>query len=208
MSSRIEWFPRFGNIPGISYIRPQSVDASRLPGFGAVPELQVYDFDGKRLESLLWSYEGITTSASPAQAHEGSGDDSAGLLEACYEGLELPGGSSDYHFLIQGTASQLWKRRRQEPDTLEHVERLCWLDVELVEACPQAITNEYSHEPTFYQVETFGLLINLYEREGFLREALDVAERAARSGQGFDVRDQLAARVAAVDSETSGYPGE
>jgi len=42
-----KWFRRCGDIPGLNYLRPRGIDASRLPGFGAAPELRVYDFNGK-----------------------------------------------------------------------------------------------------------------------------------------------------------------
>ena len=56
----------------------------------------------------------------------------------------------------------------------------------------------------FYRVLSFSILIDLYAREGFLREALDVAERAARYGQGLEARDRLAERVASVENEDRG----
>jgi hypothetical protein len=126
------------------------------------------------------------------------------LVQNVYEGLELPGEGTDYHFLIQGCAKELWGRRRDEPDVLEEVERLCWLDIQLVESLPEAVMDEFSDEPRFYQVLSFDILIDLYEREGFLHEALEVADRAARHGQGFADRDRLAERIAAVETEDRG----
>ncbi len=128
----------------------------------------------------------------------------AELLEHCYEALELPGVPSDYHFIIQGCAGALWSRRRREPQALEDVERLCWLDIQLIEARPETIVYQHEDDPSFYRVLTFAILIDLYEREGCLREALEVAETAARHGQGPEARDRLAQRIAVVENEDRG----
>jgi len=126
------------------------------------------------------------------------------LIRNVYEGLELPGEPTDYHFLIQGSASQLWSHRRQEPCVIGEVEKLCWLDIRLVEAWPGAASNQYSDEREFYAILSFGALIEIYEREGFLAEALEVAELAARYGQHDEVRERLIRRIEAVENETVG----
>ncbi len=200
----VQWFRRLADIPGVLAAVVPELDVGGLAGYGAVPEVRVFEFDGKRRESLEWSYDGTVTSASPVH-RRAFGDTrdvpSGDLLRRCYEGLQLPGEPSDYHFLIQSIADELWRRRRNEPGVLEQVERLCWLDVSLVEAWPAAVTNEYSDEPRFYQVTAFSALIDLYEREGYLHEALAVAERAGRFDQLADRRGQLAERIGAVERE-------
>jgi hypothetical protein len=50
------------------------------------------------------------------------------------------------------------------------------------------------------------LLIGLYEREGFLREALEVAEMAVRYGQEDRLRNQLVERIQAVEAEANVGP--
>ncbi len=102
----------------------------------------------------------------------------------CLEGLELPGVPSDYHFMIQSTVGELWKRRREEPAGISDVERLCWLDLDLIDARPDCVTYENDEGSSFYAIAGFGMLINLFEREGALHEALEVAQRAERFGQG------------------------
>lgn len=153
---------------------------------------------------LWWPAEGGGGSASPAHGRafgDLRGAPTSDLLKGCYQGLELPGEPGDYHFLIQGCAKELWGRRRQEPEVLENVEKLCWLDVYLIEARPDAVSDEFSDVPKFFSVLTFAILIELYEREGFLFDAFDVAERAARYGQGLEARERLAERIAAVENE-------
>ncbi len=203
----VEWFRRFGDIPGLSFEGSTSVDRSKLPGYDAVPELSVYEFEGKQREWLWWPADGGVSSASPAH-HRAFGDPAEGvptaeLLQNLHEGLELPGEPSDYHFLIQGCMSELWNRRRKEPEVLEHVEKLAWLDLQLIEARPDAAMYKFSGEFKSFSVGAFSILIDLYEREGFLHEALDVAERAARYGQGDEARHRLLKRIAAVENEHS-----
>ena len=198
------WFRRFGEIPGITYESPADVSGRKLPGRDAVPEIHVFELEGKRHETLWWPARGGGGSASPA--HERAFGDFSGvttpaLLKNCHEGLELPGEPSDYHFLIQGSANALWARRREEPQFLADMERLCQLDIQLIEAVPGAVQYESGEGASFYSVAAFSLLINLYEREGALHEALDIAERASRCGQGDDVREQLVERIAMVESE-------
>jgi len=129
------------------------------------------------------------------------------LILRMMEGLELPGISSDYHFVIQGCVEALWGRRRDEPEVFETVETLCWLDIRLIEARPDTITNEFGEKPSFYRVSAFGRLVELYEREGFLREALEVARRAAVFDQGQAHIERLEARIAALETEYAGADG-
>lgn len=53
------------------------------------------------------------------------------------------------------------------------------------------MTNEYDEEYSFYSILTFGKLIEIYEREGFLAEALEVAELGAQYGQVNGARERL-----------------
>jgi hypothetical protein len=205
-----DWFRRFGDIPGVAYMPPSNFDRSKLSGHDAVPEIHVYEFDGRRRENLMWRFDGRATSASPA--HElafGSNavdQPTAEILQRVAEGLELPGEPSDYHFLIQGSAGALWDRRRAEPWALAEVERLCRLDIQLVQALPSAVMADDRAEPKFFRITTFPLLIGLYEREGFLREALEVAEMAVRYGQEDRLRNQLVERIQAVEAEANVGP--
>ena len=203
----VEWFRRFGDIPGISFTKDPAIDPSELVGYAAVPEQHALDAGGERHEYVEWAYGGSRGSASPAhgRAFGDPGDGTiAAVLQNCMEGLELPGEPSDYHFLIQGSASELWRRRREEPGVIEDVERLCWLDLQLVEARPDCVTYEQGEGSRFFVIGAFGTLISLFEREGALHEALEVAERADRFGQGSEPREELAERIAAVENEARG----
>jgi hypothetical protein len=179
-----QWFSRFGNIPGVKFEGSPGVDRRELPGHDAVQPRR--------------------GSASPVHSRafaELRDMPTAKLLQHVNEGLELPGAPGDYHFLIEGCTRELWARQRQEPEVLEHVERLCRLNLQLIEACPDAIRDEKTH---FAGVLSFYILIRLYEGEGSLREALEVAEQAVRLKQCEQDRQRLLERIAAVEGESSG----
>src|SRR5207245_957746 len=85
----------------------------------------------------------------------------------------------------------LWDRRRDDTSVYEEIERLCRLDLTLIEAAPQVI-----HAGTGYvNVPAFNHLIWLYEREGMLAEAPAVAERAEHYGQRIHRAGPLRARL-------------
>lgn len=137
-----EWFRRFGDVPAVSYESPVWVDRVRLPGHDAVPQVQSIALGGERSETLWWPAEtgGGGGSASPVHSRafgDVSNASASELIRNVYEGLELPGEPADYHFLIQGWASQLWGHRREEPRVIGEVEKLCWLDINLVQARPR-----------------------------------------------------------------------
>lgn len=201
-----QWFVRFGDIPGVEYAGSAQVDRDKLPGHNARPSIQIYESNGKREESLSWPVRagGTGSSSSPAFSYAFADIRDlpiAALLQRLAEGLELPGTPSDYHFLLQNTANELWRQRRDAPEVLEHVESLCWLDIRLVETCPEYFMADRESGPRFYQLLAFSILITLYEREGFLHEALAVADRAAPFEQAADERQQLLTRIAAVEAE-------
>src|SRR5260370_1949030 len=141
-----EWFRRFGEIPGVAYTPPEQIDRLSLAGRDEVREGQPCRFGGKLKETLSWPPGDGSGGRSASPAHYRAFSTfpnprnvpATAMLRNLYQGLELPGEPSDYHFLIQRAAEQLWRRRRNEPDLLGEVERLCWLDIGLVQARPNA----------------------------------------------------------------------
>jgi hypothetical protein len=207
----MEWFRRFGDIPSLDYNGSPTPDRTKLAGHDAVPEVVTFEIDGKNRQSLSWRQAHGSGSASPAQLHGGGETKdapTAKVLLNLMEALELPGVPSDYHFLIQGCAEGLWTRRREEPEVYEIVEKLFSLDIRLIEARPNCVMIEYSEESTFFRVIAFQRLIDLYEREGFLREALDVALRANNFKQGEGYVERLRERIAAVEAEDAILAGQ
>lgn len=214
---RVTWFRRAADIPGLNYMAPQSVDVTRLRGYGAEPEFDRHrGFDGGQAEWLHWSYDdgegSYGTSASPAQNHSSAALErelsSAARLQHLWETLELPGQAGDYHFAIQETAGDLWRRKRREPSLLAWVEWLCWLDIRLIRAWPDAVRDEYAGDfedhSEFYGVAAFRTLAQLYKREGFLTEAQQVAEVARSFDQGGPYIDDVEEKLAALRAEDGG----
>ncbi len=199
----MDWFRRLADVPGIAYDGSSSIDRSKLDGHDSEPTPYEFEFDSEIRRSLHWPTPEGSTSASPvhrrAFASRGAGfpyDE----LQRLEETLELPGELSDYHFAIQGTCKAVFDQRRKDFGLLEDVERLCWLDVALIEAHPSIA----EYEPgKFFRVVGYELLMRLYEGEGYFAEALEIAERSARLGQDYslDRAERLRARLAEVEAE-------
>ncbi|MGC2236548.1 MAG: hypothetical protein WA584_10325 [Pyrinomonadaceae bacterium] len=200
-----KWFPRFAEIPGIQYEPPKGLDFSYLPGRGKVPEISYYNFDGKRRKSVMWKSGNGTTSASPAHEWETvprpDETEAATLLRQLYETLELPGNLSDYHFALQNTHEGLNKYIGKESWVLAEIEKLCWLNIRLLEKYPETISYENDNGVHYAGVLAFNRLISLYENEGYLRDALEVAKIAARFDYGNDAIDELEERIRLLESE-------
>lgn len=176
-----QWFPRFADVPGIHYSTPAGLNVSKLRGRGARPEIHRYP----GLPPSLWWGD---TSRSPAGEHlleDASKAPTARVLRNLSEALELPGELSDYHFAIQGVVTLLWSRRAEEPGAFAELERLCWLDLQLVQAWSEAVTYEdRDGQRQFFAVTAFRVLLDLYLTEGALNEAARVLELADRFGNG------------------------
>lgn len=189
------WYRRIGDVPGIPYSTPPGIDRSKLSRADAKPSVHESRWEDQPVVSAIWPGGG---SRSPAGEHMNLGGESplTALLQRLSEALELPGTASDYHFAIMGVYQALYSRRREMPGALSEVERLCWLDISLIERCPADAGSDFDlrevGQPAFTQ------LISLYQREGFLADALLVAERAsnfvrpyANRADPYDPRQQF-----------------
>jgi hypothetical protein len=197
-----KWYRRYGDVPGVDYTTPPG---TRTPkGAEAIPRVAYEGENG--YVSLSWSDGAVESSSSPVHERAFSTDfgekttDQA--LRHLAATLELPGEPIDYHFAIQHVLSALWARRRTEPAALDHVERLAWMDVRLIEAEPTVAEVGYGREG-YLRILAFGHLVTVYEREGSLADALRVATIAARFDQLTEQREALAERVAQLEAEPS-----
>ena len=194
------WFPCFAAIPGVDYTAPAGVNAAALPGYGARPEVHRYEAFPP---ALIWA----DTSESPAREHAYRalrGRSLDALLTRVAEVLELPGEPTDYHYSIQDAIGQLYKRRNREPHALGDMERLCWLDIALVQAQPQAFLIG-GDNPGYVTVFAFQRLLELYTREGLLGDAMRVLEIAHRYGATTGrTAQQLPDRYATILAEDHG----
>lgn len=201
------WYPRLADIPSIGYVTPAGIDRRKLPKHDLEPQIESYEFDGVRRRYLLWKKVEGQTSQSPAAEWGQWSDDSRALttpdlLRRLHEALELPGRPSDYHFAILPVYGQLWQRRREEPDVLPEMERLCLLDVALLEKMaeiPHKVGGRDIEPPL--QSPAFLNLVRLYERNGFLDDALAIAKRGAALGACPGEVERLIERIASLQAE-------
>src|SRR6266567_7369590 len=204
----VKWFRNFSEVPGIGYKGNPSVYCPQLPEHATLPKSGSYEIAGVRHEYSSWPmlFGTGTTSASPVKqwtTHPRSGESPARTrLRQLYESLELPGEILDYHFAIQGCCSELWRLRREEPWVLAELEQLCWLAIRLIQAHPDI--TQVKHERGFLRVTTFQHLIALYEQEGYLYDALQVAEIAAKSHQQMPALERIRSRIAKLEEEEVG----
>jgi hypothetical protein len=204
--ANILWFRSLADVPGISYTTPEDVKRDALPGRDAVPRVLEFGFDGETRRSPMWSTPRGEMGASPAhQRAFGDGEKTGARdeLRRLREALELPGALSDYHFAIQRAAETAYQGRLDDPGLVGEAERLWWLDVELVEAYPSTV----QHSPgEFYRVTAYERLVRLYEGEGYLAEALEIAERGLAAGQQHlsSAAERLRANLAELEAEEAG----
>jgi hypothetical protein len=186
-----KWYSRLADLPGAGYAGSPGVNRTKLPGAKERPSTLRL---GGGITAMQWG----SGSQSPASRHafdDPSEHPSAAMLQRLAETLELPGTASEYHFAIQRTLGALWSRRRDQPETLEEVERLGWIDIHLVEASPGDFRiGNGSRDREYYSITAFNTLRLMYEREGLLRQAVDVERLAAKFGQGRSL-DELEAKL-------------
>ncbi|MER7039747.1 hypothetical protein [Streptomyces microflavus] len=183
-------------IPGTAFAGSPGVVRESLPGANDQPD--------ESYGSPMWPMPGGNTSATPASQHVPAEASGAVLIARVWEALELPGSAMDYHFVLQGAVDRLWTARRSHPSGLQLLEVFAQLDLELMEAAPQAVSFEPDVEPvTFVRVTSVPRLISLLEREGAFMEALALAQRLARFSQGEDVVTRLVDKTQALAAESS-----
>ncbi|AZM58163.1 MULTISPECIES: hypothetical protein [unclassified Streptomyces] len=191
-----KWFERMAAIPGVRFTGSPGVAREALAEAHVRPQMSYV--------SLMWPTAEGSTSATPASRHvpvEASGAD---LVTRVWEALELPGGAMDYHFVLQGAVDRLWSGRRSYPDGLELLEVFALLDLELMEAAPQAVSFDTGPVPaSFVHVTSVPRLVMLLEREGAFSDALEVARRLAPFEQGEDAVARLSEKIGALSAEAT-----
>lgn len=208
MLGREKWFPRFAEVPGVRYVPPDNLDLSSLEGRGMLPRVRRHNEGGRSYQSITWVYKDVTTSSSPAadwRTTKLPGESEPRMLvRQTYETLELPGVLSDYHFALQNGHDSLRKYISTESWVLSDIERFCLLNIQLIDQHPAAITFEMPEGDHYFGVSAFRTLCNLYQREGYLRDALIIAQMGERFGFPKEEADELAARITALETEGDG----
>ena len=198
-------YTRLADIQDLGYRTPPGIDRRTLPNHNLRPNISTYSFDGKPRVSVMWDMgNGGSTSQSPAAAWGNGGTMEVSwpdVLRRLYEAVELPGSISDYHNAIWRTFDALWDRRRQDPDILPELERLCLLDLKLMEFLPEMARVSPDHMPQMVHVPATRHLIRLYEREGFVADALEIARRGVALGQEPAEAQRLVARLRDLEAE-------
>lgn len=190
------WFKRMAAIPELRFAGSPGVVRETLPEAPVRPRVSH--------GSPMWPTSEGSTSAAPASRHVPMEVSGVELVAHVWEALELPGEAMDYHFVLQDAVGRLWSGRRSYPEGLELLEVFALLDLELMEAAPQAVSFDTGPVPeSFVQVTSVPRLIALLEREGALAEALSVARRLARFGQGEDAATRLSEKIGALVAEAA-----
>ena len=191
-----KWFERMAVIPGVRFTGSPGVVREALAEAHVRPQMSYV--------SLMWPTAEGSTSATPASRHVPVEASGANLVTRVREALELPGEAMDYHFVLQGAVDRLWSGRRSYPDGLELLEVFALLDLELMEAAPQAVSFDTGAVPaSFVHVTSVPRLVMLLEREGAFTDALEVARRLARFEQGEDAVARLLEKIGALAAEAT-----
>lgn len=171
------------------------------------PEISYYNFDGKRRKSIMWNYGNTSSSASPAHGWTTTPrpgeSESLTLLRQIYETLELPGKLSDYHFALQRTHDELYKFIGKESWVASEIEKLCKLNIQLLEKHPETISYENEEGIHYARVTAFNRLISLYENEGYLRDALEVVKIAVKFNYDNAKVEEIEDKIKLLENEDS-----
>ncbi|MET8495934.1 hypothetical protein [Streptomyces microflavus] len=179
----------------MAFVGSPGVVRADLPGAAVRPD-ELYG-------TLVWPTSQGHTSATPASQHvphDASGEE---LVALTWEALELPGSAMDYHFVLQNAVDRLWGARGSDPAALQLLEVFALLDLELMEAAPQAVSFDDGDPVSFVRVTSVPRLIGLLEREGAFTEALALAQRLTRFEQGQDMVGRLSEKVGALTAEAA-----
>lgn len=199
------WYSRFHDVPGVWIPEGPPIDRTELRGYDSRPEIDEYEFDGRKRVSVMWpDGEDGGGSGSPAadwERHTRSGESEAETdRRYLYEQLELPGTTEDYYWALNEGIDSLYQHRRNHPWVLSFVEQLCLATADFVEANPD-ILGEASNDDGSRYVTPIGVLLDLYVANGFLADALLVVRRARSLNHLPSVLDDIERRAATLLTE-------
>ena len=155
--------------------------AQLYPGLAFVPGIDYrHDESIPPADQTRYSPGSIRTAG--VQPGESGLDGAARLVRAR---LASPGTVSDYMVAIAAYLDALWAVRREVPGALEELEHTFWLGLTLIEQHADELSRwEHDGRPRSL-IWPFRQMRTVYEREGYLREALAVGEREERLGTWF-----------------------
>lgn len=162
----VQWFSSLGTIPGIQ-----------------VPPLGEADFGAGRLPKTKGPPPAIAVGKSPAwhvafktNWNELSPMAVAGAVESA---LEMPGEAGDYYFVMLSATEALWTHRAEHPWFRFYIERLCRLQIQVLEVKPADLKLGVDFNTTV----AFPRLARLLEEDGRLSEAIGVAVLGTTYGE-------------------------
>jgi len=186
----LEWFKRLNEIPGISWEPPVEVEVD--PTWAAAsPMVETYRDADHPFTIVSWrDAQGNPladefTFGSPAEAAGRAIREGGGTLEvltALSRSLAVPGTRRDYFEAIEQATSVLSRIDDEDPGRPAWIESLAWLAVSLlrtgVEETLMPAGTGFAQRDSYIASAgmSYGTLIRLYLREGFLHEAAAVYE--------------------------------
>ncbi len=200
----MDWFRRLAAVPGLRYEPQTLVDRSSLPRVEAQPEVVSRPVDGTFEETLFWPEPGGSTSLSPSRCWMEAGlavlHSAEEVRQRLEEALELPGTIADYCQVLGDGIHALWAFRGTTSWVPEESERFAQLALRLFE---QHTSPGLRSDVTLHFALNVAAkrLIELRKREGYLRDALEIAQRAARLGVRESEETELRERILVMEME-------
>jgi len=208
-----QWAESFADIDGISWDPLVPIDRSSLLGIDSRPTVErLAGLSGDSYEHVTWSDERgelPEEGSSPASQHERHFESDSDLAprtiaKRVSEMLTLPGSRSDYHFGMLQAWEALYAARRRDGRVFDWIESLCLADIELMEQGPELVFAEdhWNNLDQGYPIfPAFQRLSSLYQREGYLADAVEIEKRCAALGAARPVGEEAIERQKALLEE-------
>ena len=209
-----QWERSLESVDGVGWVPLLPINRDSLPGIEAEPKVEMLQgYSERPLQHVEWidpqgKLKDQMTSPSGQREGEFRSDPELAaerIAKVVSEALALPGTRSDYHFSMLGAWEALYGRRRADSRVFCWIEKLCLADIRLMELGPELVfaadhwgdrdEDSYPVFPAFHQLST------LYQREGFLADAVKIEKRGAALGSSRPVGEGAIARHQALLQE-------
>lgn len=183
---QILWFKSISEIPGINWEPLILIDRQQLKHAESFMKVEDSELSDRK---NIWWYDKdgkpFNNSWSPSHNEWGKISDEMSIdrtVKVISTALILPGTPSDYHFGITSAVEILYKKRKESEKAIDLVEKLCLLDISMIESLPQIAEpknyNDDHWNPGQFPVHpSYRRLITIYMKEGLLEDAVDLEKR-------------------------------